>query len=355
MANIKISGKDAENYKKVLESIGYSTRLECFSVDSRGYSPELRSELGDDYLDNRVIIASKKQLKEISLEQENAPYYMPNIISYIPKEMVNAITPYEALTGCVDLIYGSESIINIFDKEFKNPDSPKYALLYASLELDTLKGDAKNIYSSQEKINNFTENIITNGLTNLDRKVLEDILEETHSLTSKYGSIKEIDCRAININFHSFSMKEIFLLRHKSRDITVFNCKTPFLIYTGDKNIADNKPVKTLHESEKEAIIDYKVKNNLLVVEKETVAAIMESTAKSILNSRNQDAAKLTGFKFYKRFNELKENPDIAEDLKAAGWNLLRDFYFDKIGFEALPTEIKEKVTVMKKSEQEIS
>ena len=344
---LEISGREAENYKRVLENMGYSTRLKRFSVDSRGYSPELRSELGDDYLDNRIIIASENQLKKISIEPKNTPYYMPNIVSRIPKEIVNAITPYDALTGCVNLIYGSDSLLGIFDKDFKSSDF-QYLSLYVNLAMDTLEGNVKDICSSQERTNNFTDELITKSIKNLDKKVLEHILTEIHPLTSKYGSIKEINTKAINVSLHSFKMKKIFQLRHKSKEITVFNYKIPFLIYTGEKNIADNNPVKVLHESEKEAIIDYKVRNQILEVEKDTIAAMMESIARSVLNSRNQGRTELTGFQFYKEFNKLKENPMIEEDLKAAGWSVLRDFYFNKIEFKALPLEIKEKVTVMK-------
>ncbi len=346
---LEISDREAENYKTILESIGYSTKLGSFSVDSRGYSPELGSELGDDYLDNRVIIASEKQLKEISIEQKNTPYYMFQIVSHISKELVKSITPYHAMTGCVNLIYGSDSLISIFDKDFENSDS-QYTALYASLVLDTLEGDIKKICSSQENINKLTK-----SLKNLDNNLLENILTETHPLTSKYGSIREINARTTNVNIDLSEMKKIFQFRHKSRDITVFNCKTPFLIYTGEKNIADNKPVKILHESEKGAIIDYKVKNQLLEVEKETVAAMMESTARSILNSKNHGRTKLTGFQFYKEFNKLKESSEITEDLKKAGWHLLRDFYFDRIEFNTLPLELKKKVVVVKKSERERS
>ncbi|MCK5026279.1 MAG: hypothetical protein KAS15_06800 [Nanoarchaeota archaeon] len=352
MADVEISGREAENYRRVLERIGYSTRIKRFNVDSRGYSPELRRELGDDYLDNRVIIASENQLKEISIEQKNPPYYMFDIISKIPKKIVNAITPYEALTGCVNLIYGSDSLLGIFDKDFKSPNTQDLPL-YVNLALDTLEEDIKKIYSSQEKISSFRDNLITRGLKNLDRKVLEDILTETHQLTSKYGSIKEFNSRAINVNLLSFRIKTIFQLRHKSRNITVFNCKEPFLIYSGEKDIADNNHVKILHESEKSAIIDYKVKNQILEVKKELVAAMMESVAKSVLNSRSQGESKLTGFQFYKRFNKLKKDPRIAEDLKTEDWHLLKDFYFDKIEFNALPLEIKEKVTVVKDQDNE--
>ena len=343
----EISGKQADNYRIVLESLGYSTDLDRFNVDSRGYSPELGSEFGDDYLDNRVIIASEKQLKDISLAGQDNPHYMEKVVSGIPEGIIKAITPYEAVTGYVDLRYGADSLIGLFDDGFKGFNS-EFNNLHASLSLDTLEGDIRKICSSQDKVKTLTKT-----LRYLDKNLLEEILTETHSLTTKYGSIEHINNVTTHINISQDYMKKIFQFKHKGNNLFIFNCQNPFLIYTGEKNIKDNKPIKILHESNKDGIMDYMVKNQLLEVKKETVAAMMESTAKTIINKREQGATQLTGFQFYKEFNKLKDSTDVAEDLKAEGWHILRDYYFDRIEFSTLPIELKAKIVTPKESAED--
>ncbi len=340
---VEVSGKQAELYKAVLESLGYSTRLEKFTIDSRGDSPELREELGKNYLDNRVILVSESQTKKLSLLEGNQPY-MHNVVNQVLNdsgELVKKITPHEALTGKVNILYGPTSITGLFDTDFKDYDSSKNGLLHAVLSLDTLMESVKKINFLNNKISFITES----NLKNLEKELLNSILTEIHPLTTKYGSIEPI--KNANVIDLPLEKREILYFEHKGNDVFFFNNYTPhlFLVYTGDKKIGRKPSFEVLHASERSKIIDYLVKNNFLKVEKENIFKALESMAKSFLGVEVKNCSDLAGFHFYKVFKKFKDNPEIVGNLKKSDWYLLRDVCYGNIEFGSLPFELKEKIT----------
>ncbi len=340
---VEISGKQVSLYKTVLESLGYSTKLEKFTVDSRGDSPELREELGKDYLDNRVILVSEFQLRKPSLLAGNQGY-MYNVIFGIQNtalELVKRIVPHEALTGKINLLYGPTSITGLFDPDFKdNPTS--IGTLHAILSLDTLTESVKKINFLNNKISFITES----SLKTLDKDLLNGILTEIHPLTTKYGSIETIrNLSTVDIPLN----EEILYFEHKCRDVFFFNKYTPsmFLVYNGDKKVEPKLPsgVEILHGSEKSKIIDHLVKSGFLKIEKENIFKNLESMAKSFLGKQVKDCSELTGFHFYKIFKKYKDSPRIAGKLKETDWYLLRDACYGNIEFSSLPLQLKEIIT----------
>jgi len=341
--SIEISGKQVDLYKTVLEILGYSTKLEKFHIDSRGDSPELREELGKNYLDNRIIIVSDTQVKRYSL-LENNPSYMYNIMSEIKDnalELVKRITPHEALTGKVNILYGQTSITGIFDPDYKDT-ATSTGTLHAVLSLDTLIESVKKINFLNNKISFITES----SLKSLDKDLLNGILTDIHPLTTKYGSIETIkNLSTIDIPLG----QDILYFEHKGRDIFFFNKQTPnmFLVYNGDVELAKDSRGKfeILHGSEKSKIIDSLVKNGFLKIEKENIFKNLEAMAKSFLNERVGGCSELTGFHFYKIFKKYKDHPEISGKLKEKDWYLLRDACYGNVDFSTLPVIIKEMIT----------
>lgn len=334
---VEISGKQVSLYKTVLESLGYSTNLEKFTVDSRGDSPELREELGKGYLDNRVILVSESQLRKPSLLAGNQSY-MHRIISDIQAELVKKITPHEALTGKVNILYGHAPITGVFDTDFK--ESSSTVGLHAMLSLDTLTESVKKINFLNNKISFITEN----SLKNLEKELLNSILTEIHPLTTKYSNIESIK----NSNIISVPLEEeILYFEHKGRDIFFFKNQTPnvFLVYNGSKVEHTKLPFEILHSSEKSRIMDYLVKNSFLKVEKENIFKNLESMAKSFLGEQVQHCSEMTGFHFYKIFKKFKDHPEISGKLKETDWYLLRDVCYGNIEFSTLPLVLKEGIT----------
>lgn len=340
---IEISGKQVDLYKTVLETLGYSTRLVKFHVDSRGDSPELREEFGKKYLDNKIIIVSDAQVKKYSL-LENNPGYMYSIMSEIRDkalELVKRISPHEALTGKVNILHGQTSITGIFDADYKDTTTST-GTLHAVLSLDTLTESVKKINFLNNKISFITES----SLKSLDKDLLNGILIDIHPLTTKYGSIETIkNLSTIDIPLG----QEILYFEHKGRDVFFFNKQTPnmFLVYTGDFELTKDSRGKfeILHGSEKSKIMDYLVKNGFLKIEKENIFKNLESMAKSFLGEQVKDCSGLTGFHFYKIFKKYKDHPAIAGKLKETDWYLLRDACYGNVEFNSLPIILKEMIT----------
>ena len=344
---IKISGKEAENYKEVLEKIGYSTTLGEFSIDSRGDSPELREELGEDYLDNRVIIVSEDQLRNIS-SISDMPEYVYQVLSKISADLVKTITPHEALVGNIDLLYNEHSIINVFDPDFKKLSSSRKGSsslegLHVSLVLDTLTNSVKKIDSLNNKINFITPD----SLKGLDLNVIENILTEIHPLTTKYGSIEHIKNLDTVINFNL--QEDIVYFGHKGYEIFLFNNATePFLVYHGKNKVEEAGFLKTLRSSSKSKIMECLVKGQYLRIPKESLSDKLEDIAKSILEAEVPEYSGQTGFYFHRLFKKNKDKPEITERLKKENWYLLRDVCYGNAEFGRLPLALKKSVTVPK-------
>jgi len=336
-ANIEISGKEAENYIEVLESLGYSTNIDKFTVDSRGDSPELKEKLGYDYLDSRVIIVSERQLEKPCLLQNNS-IYTDKVISRIPIDLVKKITPYEALVGNIDLLYGSKSIVGLFDSGFKDTNYNRESL-YLRIVLDTLNGSVKKINDLNTKIGFIKES----GLKDLDKDFLDQILTEIHPLTTKYESIEQI--RDLNTIVGIPIKEELLHFKHKDYDIFLFNIeKEPFLVYSG-KKIEAKQEFKILHVSEKQEITDTLFKNGFLKM-KENLFDTLEDVARSVLDDQVKSDSGLEGFQFYQKFKQVKDDPEIIAKLEEANWYLLRDLCYGKVEFDSIPLEFKEMTTV---------
>lgn len=334
---VEISGKEVERYKEVLVSLGYSTSLEKFTVDSRGDSPELREELGNDYLDNHVIIASESQMKDISV-LPGSQGYVSSIMQQIPKGLVKSIVHYEALTGKINVLYGSKTVTGVFDHGFKDYSSSAKGL-HVIISLDTLSESVKKINSLNNKIDFIKEN----SLRSIDNNFLEAILAEIHPLTTKYGSIESI--KELKTTLDIPVDAEMLYFTHKGHGIFFFNTKEPFLVYNGEKGSKGATAFGILHSSEKSKVMDALVKNGLLNIDKESVFSALEAVAKESLKESVGDYSGLAGFQFYRVFKQFKDNPKIVEKLKKANWYVLRDASYGNIDFGSLPLDIKERIT----------
>ncbi|MBM3199596.1 hypothetical protein FJZ53_01575 [Candidatus Woesearchaeota archaeon] len=337
---IEISGKQVGLYKEVLKSLDYCTERERFTIDTRGESPELREDLGRHYLDNRVILVSEAQLRKPSMLDGNQSY-VHKVVEQIQNtalELVKKITPHEALTGKINLVYDATSLIGIFDEDFKGTAST--GGMHAVLSLDTLAESVKRINFLNNKIGFITES----SLKNLDKELLNNILAEIHPLTTKYGSIESI--KNLNVIDVPLQENEILYFNHKSRDVFFFNKYTPsiFLVYNGN-TIEQKLPFEHLQASEKSKIMDSLVKNKFLKVEKENIFKNLEAMAKTFLKEEVKDCSDLTGFHFYKIFKKFKDHPAIAGKLKETDWYLLRDACYGNIEFSSLPLGLKEMIT----------
>ncbi|MBL7100570.1 MAG: hypothetical protein ISS23_01305 [Nanoarchaeota archaeon] len=339
-ANITIMDKELQNYKEVLsEKLGYSTALDKLTIDSRGDSPELKEELGEGYLDSRVIIVSEEQLENLSLLPDN-PSHMGGVISKISKDLVKKITPYEALIGNVNILYGSNSVTGFFDSDFEDQTAQSEEGLYVALTLDTLTEAVRKMDFLNNKIGFIKENT----LKQLDKNLIESILTDIHPLTTKYGSIEPI--RDLSTSVIDAPIKDdIIYFKHKSYDSFLFNGSEPFLIYYGKKKTKSKLPLEVLHSSDESGIMNLLVKNEFLRIEKENLSDRLEIIAKSVLENHALDNSESTGFKFYKTFKKFKDNPEVVKKLKEGNWYTLRDICYGKIKFNSLPLETKKMIT----------
>lgn len=340
---MKISGKEAGNYKEVLEKLGYSTTLAEFSIDSRGDSPELRKELTEDYLDNRVIIVSEDQLRNIS-SISDMPGYVYKAISKISGDLVRTIAPLEALVGNIDLVYNGHSIVSIFDPGFKKLSSPRkgtYSLkgLHVSLVLDTLTESVRKM----DSLNNRMSFITPDSLKGLDLSMIEDILTKIHPLTTRYGSIEHIKNLDTAVSFEL--SEDITYFCHKGYDTFFFNGAEPFIVYHGKKNIKTQLPVKILHSSQKSKIMDLLVSSQFLEIPRDNFSDRLEAIAQSALEAEVPEYSGQKGFYFHRLFKKYKDKPEIIERLKKENWYMLRDVCFGNAEFNRLPLELKESIT----------
>lgn len=103
---VKIDGELVESYNHALQKlIGKDTKLDTFSIDKRGFSPEINAELGPNYLQNSaahryIIIVTPNQVQadlmydEFSFDKTVIEYVYRNYLS-----VISTVTRIDSLYG----------------------------------------------------------------------------------------------------------------------------------------------------------------------------------------------------------------------------------------------------------------
>ncbi len=330
---IRIEGRAVELYKSVLETMGLSTNLDKFSIDSRGDSPELREEFGDDYLDNRIIIVSQNQIKDLSLLAGNSAY-ISDVVFKIPFDLVRTILPHEALVGKINLFYDRKSIIGYFDSEFCDKLNIDY-FFAVGLTLDTLNGTVNRINHLNKRIGRITGETVRY----MRKEELENILEEIHPLTSQYGTIEPIT----NLNstiIVPLDDYELIHTSHKKSELFLFNCGAEsFIVYTGEKKKFEDSFM--IHRENQSELFNLLVKNGFLEIRLDDLQSKLESLAKECLKKVVPKEDFKEGFHFYKTFRNYRNDPNLKRELENVHWYELRDLCYRNEGFDSLSLELK--------------
>ncbi len=339
---VSIDRDMADRYKEALEHIGYSTGLSEFNVDSRGYSPEIAEELGKDYLDNRIIIASGKQLKEISLVSDNHDC-LYGILENVPSELVDKITPYESLVGELNLFYNSRSITSLLDESFEAEGSMTYGF-YIKTTLETPTGAVAEI----NKLNNKMMLINKNKIENIDRQFYRELLTDILPLNERYGSIEDIN-RTNNVIIYD-SLEDIFSYSHKGSQLIALNNSDKKAIVCPnnlpfDLDRLDLGSLEVLCYGEKSRIFDSLLENNFLSLKEDNLVEQIEEIAREAMKTLSAGSEEMSGFEFYRVFKQKKDDPEFIQELKNRNWHTLRDFKYGRIDFKELPVDLKLRLT----------
>jgi len=212
---IPVRGKLVERYNKCLVKLGFAeTKLQAFSIDGIGWSPEIAEEKEDLlYLNNGdanphgIIISPLQKGKPIYVSFHTFDREMMQHVFKVHGDKINDITRDSAI--CLDF---DQSI----DAFYEPLDVLKYDKVSIHFHLiDNLNAVQKE---QQELVEKFKEghNFIDE---NLQREILESAL--------KYGDLttRDIDLHELEYTTNSFYTKAfggVYLLRDFIKDIIVF-------------------------------------------------------------------------------------------------------------------------------------
>ncbi|MFK7781220.1 DUF6638 family protein [Psychroserpens sp.] len=215
---IPISGKLVERYNQCLKKLGFSeTKLETFSIDGIGWSPEVAEEKGEQYyLSNGE---SNPHGIIISPLQNNKPVYLPN--HTFDREMMQHI--FKAYGNKINDITRDSAICIDFDQRidaFYEPlDVLKYNTIHINFHL------MNNLYHQQEE-----QFALIEKFKKDHNFIDEDIHAELLESAKTYGDLRQRDLElpAIDFKVNSFytrSFGGIYVLRDFISPILVFEDK----------------------------------------------------------------------------------------------------------------------------------
>ncbi|MBI4447738.1 hypothetical protein HY643_02055 [Candidatus Woesearchaeota archaeon] len=206
---LKVDGSLAENYKKVLEKIGYKTELKEFTIDKVGFSPEIANELGQHYLKNHIIIVAPEQELLPMANQDSVSEGLADQIFETTPSLLEEITLREGLFGKVE-----SNVVKLLLAQ----STPKLAV---QITLDTTQQSVKRIREAKKKIQKLNNKELLND------NYLTEIVSEVNELLKIYPNLENVEiCEDFPIknvvdNF-KFSTEEADVYCLKGKDKVLF-------------------------------------------------------------------------------------------------------------------------------------
>lgn len=218
---VPLSGSLAKRYNECLAMLGVSpTRLDQFSIDAMGWSPEIAEEKNNNYYLN--IGDANPNAIIISPAQKGKPVFMPSH-SFDKDLMVAIFTAYNKqirditkdAAVCVHLDQHIDSFYEPFDLLRYKHISVSFEILN---KLQQRQKEQKQLIAQFNEGNNF-----------IDRDVHHKILESA----KKYGDLRfrKLELAPLSLDvtsFHTRAFGGVFVLRDFIKDILVFEDEATF-------------------------------------------------------------------------------------------------------------------------------
>ncbi|TYP98124.1 hypothetical protein C7447_103294 [Tenacibaculum adriaticum] len=302
---IPISGKLVERYNKCLVKLGFTeTKLQSFSIDGIGWSPEISEEKNDPhYLNNGE---ANPHCIIITPLQKGLPVYNP-FHSYDRELMKLVFKTYE---DKIQDITRDSAICIDFDQNIDVFYDPLDVLKYTDVEvsfrliddLDKAKEEQLKLIEIFNKENNF-----------IDEKIHQQLLASA----KKYGDLRDrdLDLKPIIFTTDSFYTKAfggIYLLR---------NFLTPILVFE-DENTYKDAIEDTIHD-----VLMYQVSHPELMAKLKDHLIVECNLKDEITLKRYERIKKYVFSKYLKEVNHSIK--DILED------KMLFKSYLNKIDINA--------------------
>lgn len=215
---IKVSGFLIERYNKCLDLLGINpTKLTQFTIDAKGWSPEIAQEKNNTYYlnngesNNYAILISPEQKEKEVLK----PFYqfdkelMKLIFTHYETEIKN-ITKESAI--CIDFNQGMDVYDNVFDLLNYNKVEIKFYLIN---NLEKIKEEQVALAEEFDSNNNFID-------VNIHQKILASV--------RKYGDLRNRDFKLKSLYFtvnslYTKAFGGVFIFKDFIKPIVVFESR----------------------------------------------------------------------------------------------------------------------------------
>ena len=220
-ALVELTGALARRYNECLELLGVApTKLERFSVDAMGWSPEIAGEKKEDlYLNsgeantNAIIVSPAQRDKPVHMPSHSFDRDLMEAVFTAFAKAIKDITKDSAL--CVHI----DQKIDTFFEPFDLLRYDKITISFQVLNnLDKVQIAQNELIATLNADNNF-----------IDRDIHQKILQSA----KQYGDLRNrklsVDPMTLEVkSFHTRAFGGVFVLRDFIKDILVFEDKTVF-------------------------------------------------------------------------------------------------------------------------------
>lgn len=220
-ALVELTGALARRYNECLELLGVApTKLERFSVDAMGWSPEIAGEKKEDlYLNsgeantNAIIVSPAQRDKPVHMPSHSFDRDLMEAVFTAFAKAIKDITKDSAL--CVHI----DQKIDTFFEPFDLLRYDKITISFQVLNnLDKVQIAQNELIATLNADNNF-----------IDRDIHQKILQSA----KQYGDLRNrklsVDPMTLEVkSFHTRAFGGVFILRDFIKDILVFEDKTVF-------------------------------------------------------------------------------------------------------------------------------
>lgn len=331
---IVVNGELAKHYTEALNSLGFKINLPEYSLDKGGYSPEAAKILGDDYVDDYIIIATPAQ-RRAGLERIN--YNFLNKLADKCFEqadlMIQDISLKEALVGKIKnplLTEGIEAYIlknegRIHDIElgcsFDTPNKSIEKIKALIEEAYRLKNDS-DLLLSKDFLNN---------------------LEKARALKAVYGNLTKLRLQDSNVAIRTNSVK----LSNKDMDLYALFNSIPVFVFFNKKDqktiVKDEYIIINGFDTEKliDTLYDFKIIDYSFGMAEDRMKEIAVGNCETQKGNLAEEMASLSGNQDY---------PKIWHQLKEAVSGL-KDARNEAAYFKSLPAEVKMEMFVFRRND----
>ncbi|RMB64182.1 hypothetical protein EAX61_00205 [Dokdonia sinensis] len=220
-ALVTLTGALARRYNECLAMLGVApTKLERFSIDAMGWSPEIAAEKQEDFYLNSGEANTNAII--ISPAQRDKPVHMPS--HSFDRDLMEAV--FTAFAKAIkDITKDSALCVHIdqkIDTFFEPFDLLRYDKITVSFEvlnkLDIVQQEQNNLITTLTTGNNF-----------IDRDIHRQLLESAKN----YGDLRNrklsIDPMTLEVkSFYTRAFGGVFVLRDFIKDILIFEDKAVF-------------------------------------------------------------------------------------------------------------------------------